>query len=116
MKSKNIEYAKKTLMITLLVAGATMAITPTNAFAKKGDQYRNSDGSCDKGDTTKGYWCIESIAISPRAESTAKMPTAQGTDQPKPTRIFPSTANCKAGGGVWADGDGKGTCTEPRKK
>ena len=116
MKSKNNGYAKRTLMIALLVASATMAIAPTSALAKKGDLYVNSDGSCDKGDTKKGYWCIESIAVSPRAESTAKTPTSKGTDAPKPTRIYPSTANCKAEGGIWAGEDGKGSCTEPRKK
>lgn len=48
-----------------LVLISATAIAPTAAFAKKGDLYQNSDGSCDAGDSKSGYWCVESIPFIP---------------------------------------------------
>ncbi len=61
LDSRNAIHAACALMLI-----SAVAIAPTAALAKKGDLYVNSDGSCDKGDTKKGYWCVESMAFDPR--------------------------------------------------
>lgn len=73
---------KTPLIIALLLATAATAV-PTIAAAKKGDFYRNTDGSCDKGDVRKGYWCVESMS----APSGGKKPKAGSA--PAPQRIYP---------------------------
>lgn len=90
IRSREVGQMKRALMIGLLIGIGVVAIIPTPALAKKGDLYVNNDGSYDKGDSKKGYWCVESMAAS--AGSTAKEVGSKGPKESgasASTRIYP---------------------------
>lgn len=89
IRLRDVRKMKKTLMIALLIGIGAVAILPTPALAKKGDLYVNKDGSCDKGDSKKGYWCVESIAASAGSKAEKVDPTEPGVSAT--TRIYPES-------------------------
>jgi hypothetical protein len=64
----------KTALKMALVLGFAGLAAPTFAAAKPGDLYVNADGSCDKGDSKKGYWCVESLRAKPKGTKASAAP------------------------------------------
>lgn len=84
----------RNMRLSVLLACAISLVAPSGALAKKGDQYLNADGGCDKGDKkNRGGFCVESASVKDRVDSSAE-PSATA----KPLGPPPGISDQAAGG------------------